>query len=103
MTLELHFVTFICIVFSHCHVTILNEETSSLLCHCHVTCPYVEPLSFFSRSVQKKVSCFSDSFNPKTTQQSDGSCDTTNDSHFLRKVFKKERFHLCKNTEKEFL
>ena len=50
----------------------------------------MEPLSFFGRFVQKAiVSCFSDSFNEKTTQQSDGSFNVTIDSQFLYKIFEK--------------
>ena len=66
---ELHFVTYIRNFFGHCHVTF----------------PYMEPLSFFGRFVQKvTVSCFSDSFVQKTAQQkgasADGSCNVTSDS-----------------------
>ena len=44
--------------------------------HCHVTFPYMEPLSFFGWFVQKvMLSCFSDSFVQKTTQQKGASTD----------------------------
>ena len=47
--------------------------------------PYVEPISFFGRFVQKViVSCLSDSFVQKTTQQkgasADGRCNVTSDT-----------------------
>ena len=78
----------------------------------------MEPLSFFGRFVQKvKVSCFSDSFVQKTTQQKrasaegtrggrerkrtvgrqDGSCNVTSDSQLLYKFFKKQPLHLCEH------
>ena len=61
-------------VFGHCHVTFPYKEIISFFGHCHVTFPYMEPLSFFGRFVQKViVSCFSDSFVHKTTQQK-GAC-----------------------------
>ena len=51
----------------------------------------MEPLSFFGRFVQKVIlSCFSDSFDHKTTQQSDGSCNAASDSQFLNNLFKKQ-------------
>ena len=50
----------------------------------------MELLPFFDRFVQKvTVSCFSDSFVHKTTQQSDGSCNVTSDSLFLYKLLRK--------------
>ena len=66
--------------------------------HCHVTFPYKEPLSILSWFVQNViVSCFSDSFVQKTTQQSDGSCNVTSDSQFLNKLFIKQHLYFCKN------
>ena len=51
----------------------------------------MELLSFFGQIIQKlKVSCFSDSFVQKTTQQSDGSCNVTSDSQLLWKLFEKQ-------------
>ena len=47
----------------------------------------MEILSLFVMFVQKvKVSCFSNSFVQKTTQQSDGSCNNTSDSQLLNKI-----------------
>ena len=98
MILELHFVTYIRIVFGHCHVTFPYKEILSLFGHCHVTFPYMEPLSFFGRFVQKvNVSCFSESFVQKTTQQSDGSCNVTSDSQLLNKLFEKHPRFFCKH------
>ena len=55
MILELYFVTYIRMFFGHCHVTF----------------PYIDSLSFFNKLVQKViVSCFSESFVQKATQQS---------------------------------
>ena len=45
---------------------------------------------------KKVVSCFSDSFDQKTTQQSDSGWNATSDSQFSRKVFEKQLFHFCK-------
>ena len=71
MILELHIITYILIFSGHCHVTYPCKEILSLFDHCHVTFPCMEPLSFFGRFLQKViVSCFSDSFVQKTTQQS---------------------------------
>ena len=98
MILELHFVTYIRISFGHCHVTFPYKEILSIFGHCHVTFPYMEPLSFFGRFVQKViVSCLSDSFVQKTTQQSDGSCNVTSDSQLLHKFFKKQPLYVCKH------
>ena len=48
-----------------------------------MTFPNMKPLSFFGSSVQKVLlSCFSDSFVQKTTQQLDGSYKVTSDSQF---------------------
>ena len=69
-----HFVTYIRIYFGHCHVTCPYKEILSFFGHCHLTFPFMEPVSFFGRFVQKiKVSCLSDSFVQKTTQQK-GAC-----------------------------
>ena len=55
----------------------------------------MEALSFFGRFVQKViVSCFSDSFVQKTTQQSDGSCNVTSDSAFIQIIQKAASFFL---------
>ena len=57
-------------VYGHCHVTFPYQEFLTFFGHCQVTFPYKEPLSFFGRCVQKViVTCFSDSFVQKTTQQ----------------------------------
>ena len=80
MILELHFVSYLRIFFGLFHVTV----------------PYMELLSFFGRFVQKIIlSCFSDSFVQKLTQQSDGSCIVTSDSQFLYKLTKKQPFYFC--------
>ena len=60
----------------------------------------MEPLSFFSRFVQKVVICFSNSFVQNKTQQSYRSSNATNDSQLLCKVFKKQPFIFCKNKHK---
>ena len=58
--------------------------------HCHVTFPYVEPLSFFGRSVPKvAVLCFSDSIVWKAPGKLDDSCNIQNDSQLLCKTLKK--------------
>ena len=76
--------------FDHCHVTFSDKENLSFFGHCHETFPYKEPLSFFGKFVQKvRVFCFSDSFDQKTTQQSDGSCIVTSDFQLLYQLFKK--------------
>ena len=55
----------------------------------------------FGRFVQNVVIiCFSDSFVQKTTQQSVGSFNVASDSQLLRKVFKTQPFHFCKNKRK---
>ena len=55
----------------------------------------------FGRFVKKaKVSCFSDSFLQKTTQQSDGSCKITSDSQLLYKFVRKHRFISANTLEK---
>ena len=56
----LHFVTYLRILFGHCHVKNPYMEPFSFFGHCHVTFPYMEPISFFGRFVQNViVSCFS--------------------------------------------
>ena len=71
--------------------------------HCHVIFPYMEPLSFFGRFVQKvTVPCFSDSFVQKTTQQSDGSCKVRSDSQVSYKLFNLF-FISAKTYEKDFV
>ena len=98
MILELHFVTNIRSPFSHCHVIFPYKEILSIFGPCHVTFPYMEPLSFFGMFEQKViVSCFSDLFVQKTTQQSDGSCNVTSDSQPLYKLFKKQPLYFCKH------
>ena len=63
----------------------------------------MEPLSIFGRFVQKViVSCFSDSFVQKTTQESYGSCNVTSGSQFLFKFFKNNRFNSA-NTYKKYI
>ena len=78
------------------------KEILSFFGHCHVTFPYMEPLSFCGRFA--KVSCFSDSFVQKTTQQkgasADGSCNVTTDSQLLYKLFRKQPLYFCKIYEK---
>ena len=67
---ELPLVTYIRIFFGHCHVTFPYKGILSFFGHCHVTFPYKESLSFYGSFVQNvRVSCFSDSFVQKTTQQ----------------------------------
>ena len=64
----LQFVTYICIFLRHRHVSV----------------PYMEPVSFFGRFVEKiKVFSFSDTFSRKTTQQSVGSSMVTSDFQLL--------------------
>ena len=63
----------------------------------------MERLSFFGRLVQKLiVSCFSDSFVQKTTQQSDGNCNVTNDSQFSYKLIKNS-FITSANTYEKYI
>ena len=62
----------------------------------------MELLSFCGRLVQKvKISCFSDSFFQRTTQQSDGSCNVTSDSPLLYKTFKKQPLYFCNHIWKK--
>ena len=96
MFLELNFVTYIRIFFGHCHVTFPYKEILFVFGQCHVAFTYMETLSFFGRFVQKRiVSCFSDSFVQKTTQQSDSNCNVTSDSQLLYKLFKKHPLYFC--------
>ena len=93
---ELETIAFIRFFFGHCHVAFSFKEILSFFGHCHVTFPYMEPFSFFGGFVQKVLGfCFSDSFDQKTTQNSDGSCNVTSDSQLLKRTFKKESFYLC--------
>ena len=76
MISELHVYTFIRIFFGYCHVTFPCNVILSFVGHCHVTFLNVEPPSFFGTFVQKViVSCFSDSFVQKTTQQKGASAE----------------------------
>ena len=91
--------------FDHCHVTFPYKKIVSFFAHCHVKFLYREPLSFFGRIVQKiKVSCISDSFVQKTTQQkrasADGSCKVTIDSHFFTSFSKSSLFISADTYEK---
>ena len=71
--------------------------------HCHVTFPYMELLSHFRRFVQKViVSCLSDSFVQKTTQQPDGSCNVKSYAQLLYKFFKKQLLYFCKHIWKKY-
>ena len=71
-------------------VTFSYKEIVAFFGHGHVTFPYMEHLSVSGRFVRKViVSCFSASFVQKTTEQSDGSRNVTNDSQFLYKRLKK--------------
>ena len=61
-------------------------------------------LSFSGRCVQDViVFCYSDSFNQKKTQQSDGSCNVTSDSQLLNKLFKKQSFFSGNTYEKHIV
>ena len=81
MISELQLVTNILILLGTCSATFTYKEILSILGHCHATCLYMEPPIFFGRFVQKvSPSCFSDSFDQKTSQQSDGSCNVTIDT-----------------------
>ena len=95
MILELKFVTYIRIFSGHCHVTFPFKQVLSFSGHCHATFPYMKLLSFPGRFVQKViVSCFPDSFVQTLTQQSDGSCNVTNDSQLL---YKEQPLCYCKH------
>ena len=105
---ELHFVTYIRIFFGHSHVTFPYKEILSFVGLCHVTFPYMEPLSFYGRFVQKViVSCFSDSFVQKTTQQkgasADGSCNVTSDSQLLYTKYSKSSLFISANTYEKYI
>ena len=76
----------------------------------------MEPLSFFGKFVQKvRVSCFSDSFAQRTTQQKgasaegsfsgrqDGSHYATINSQLLHKIFRKSLFISAKTYEKKIV
>ena len=98
MILALEFVTYIRMLFGHCHLKFSYKEVPSFFGHCDVTFPYMEPLSIFGRFAQKViVSCFSDSVFQKRTQKSDGSCNVTSDSQRLYKFFKKQPLYFCKH------
>ena len=47
MILELHSLTYIRILFGHCHVTFSYKEILSLFGYCQMTFPYKELLSFW--------------------------------------------------------
>ena len=86
------------------HVTFPYKEILFFFDHCHVPFPYMEPLSFFGRFAQKVLlSCFSDSFVQKTTQQSDGSCNDTSDSQLLYKIFEKRASFFLQTPMKSLL
>ena len=85
-------------------MTFPYKEILSFFGHCRVTSPYMKLLSFFVRFVQKViVSCFSDSFVQKTTQQSDGSCSFTSGFQFLYKLYKNSLFFSANTYEKYIL
>ena len=87
MILELHFFFYIRMCFGPCHVTF----------------PFMEPLSFFSRFVQEViVCCFLDSFVHKTMQQSDGSCNVTSDSQVYTK-FSNNSLFISANTYENYI
>ena len=98
MILEVHFVTYIRIFFGQCHVTFPYMEIVAFLVHCHVTFSYMEPFYFFGWFAENLlVSCFSDSFIQKTTQQSDGGCNVTRDFQLLYNLFKEQLLFFCKH------
>ena len=100
---ELHFVTYIRFFFGHCFVTFSYKVVPSFFEHCHVTFPYKDPVSFFGTFVEKLiVSCFSDSFIQKTTQQSKISCLVTSDSQ-LSNYSRNSLFTLQKKYEKNIV
>ena len=84
-------VTYIRNVFENCHLTFPYEEILSLFGLCHVKFRYVGAL-FFWWVCKKVLVFFSNSIDQKTPQQSDGSCNVTNDSHVPYKLFKKLSF-----------
>ena len=58
----------------------------------------------FCRFVQNViVSCFSDSFFQKTTQQSDGSCNGTSNSHFFLQIINKNSLFSSANTYEKYI
>ena len=66
------------------------KEILSFFGHCHVSYPYIDPLSFFGRFVQKVTeSCFSDSFCQFLSQYSGGSHYATNNPQILQKTLRK--------------
>ena len=94
----------ILIFFGHCRVTFPYKEIFSFFGPCHVTVPYMEPLFFFSRFVQKVIlSCFSESFVQKTTQQSKSSCTVTSESQVLYNFFSKISLFISEKNKKNFL
>ena len=98
MILELHIVIYIRIFSGQCYVTFPYMYILPCIGPRNVTIPYMERLSFFGRLVQKQLlSCFSDSFVQKTTEQSDGSCNVTSDSQLLYNFAKKQPLHFRKH------
>ena len=96
--LELQVVTYIRIRFGHSQVKYPYDKVFFPFGICHVAFPYMDPVSFLSKSVQKVVlSCSLEYFVQKTTQQSHGCCNVTCASQFLYKLFKKRTFHFCKH------
>ena len=101
MILEPHFVTYIRIFFGRCQVTFPYREILPFFGQCHVTFPYMERLSFCGKFVQKaKISCLSDLFAQKTTQQSDCSSNVSIDSQFFHKLYKKQPLDFGKHNSK---
>ena len=89
MLLELQFVNYIRIFLAIVTGDLQIRTFFPFFGHCHVTFPNNDTLSCFARFVQKVVvSCFSDSFAQKTTQQADGSFNATSDSQFSNKLLK---------------
>ena len=98
MLLELQFVTYIRIFLAIVTGDLQKRTLCPFFGHCHVTFPNKDTLSFFARFVQKVVlSCFSDSFVQKTTQQADGSFNATSDSQLSNKLLKNS-FFISSNT-----
>ena len=63
----------------------------------------MEPLSVFGSFVQQVlVSCFSDSFVHRTTQQLDSTCRVTSGSQLLFKLFTKQSF-ISANTYEKYI
>ena len=66
-------------------------EVLSLFGHCHVKFLCMDTLSFFGNSAKNGiVFCFLESFDQKTTEQTDGSCKVTIDSQLLNNLLKKQ-------------